>query len=93
MMQGLGGVLVQLEDPLAIEGTLAELDVAKLLRMHDVAFRFVVPQAASQQDYGVEILIPNGRRAFVHTNVRLSLRLSARAQLGHLSIRPRPATT
>lgn len=46
-----------------IEGTLAELNIARLLFLNKVPFRFVIPQGAKKKDYDFDILCPNGQVA------------------------------
>jgi hypothetical protein len=46
-----------------IEGTLAELNNARMLFPNKVPFRFVVPQGVKKKDYDFDILCPNGRVA------------------------------
>jgi hypothetical protein len=46
-----------------IEGTLAELNVARLLFLNKVPFRFVIPRGVKKRDYDFDILCPNGRVA------------------------------
>lgn len=46
-----------------IEGTLAELDMGKLLYINYVPFRFVIPSGNRKSDYDIEILYSNGIEA------------------------------
>jgi hypothetical protein len=46
-----------------IESTCAELDFGRLLYIHDIDFRFVVPQMAKGGDYDFEITYPDGLQA------------------------------
>jgi hypothetical protein len=46
-----------------IESTCAELDFGRLLYIHDVPFRFVVPQMAKGRDYDFEVTYPDGLSA------------------------------
>jgi hypothetical protein len=43
-----------------IEGTYAELDLGRMLYLHQIRFRYVVPTGIKRRDYDVEILYPNG---------------------------------
>ena len=43
-----------------IQSTCAELDFGRFLYMHDVEFRFVVPQMKKGSDYDVELFYPDG---------------------------------
>lgn len=43
-----------------IEGTLAELDLGRMLCINGVPFRFIVPKGRKKSDYDVEVLFPNG---------------------------------
>ena len=43
-----------------IESTCAELDVGRFLYIHDVEFRFVVPQLRKRADYDLEVIYPGG---------------------------------
>ena len=43
-----------------IESTCAELDFGRLLYIHDIDFRFVVPQMVKGGDYDFEITYPDG---------------------------------
>jgi hypothetical protein len=43
-----------------IESTRAELDVARFLYIHDVEFRFVIPQLKKRADYDLEVIYPDG---------------------------------
>jgi hypothetical protein len=43
-----------------IQSTCAELDFGRFLYIHDVRFRFVVPQMAKGRDYDVELFYPDG---------------------------------
>lgn len=70
-IEGFNRLLSQLNDPSGIEGTFAELEVGKLLKIHAVAFRFVIPQGALKQDYDLEILMPDGRKAFADTKCKI----------------------
>ena len=45
-----------------IESTCAELDFGRLLYIHDINFRFVVPQMVKGGDYDFEIIYANGLR-------------------------------
>ena len=46
-----------------LESTCAELDVGRFLYIHDVNFRFVVPQKARGSDYDFEVMYDDGRIA------------------------------
>jgi hypothetical protein len=46
-----------------IEGTLAELNVARMLFVNQVPFRFVVPKGVKKEDYDFDILCPSGKIA------------------------------
>ena len=46
-----------------IEGTLAELNVARMLFLNCVPFRFVVPQGVKKKDYDFDILFATGQVA------------------------------
>ncbi len=43
-----------------IEGTHAELDLGRMLYLHKMPFRYVVPQGTKGRDYDVDILYPGG---------------------------------
>ena len=43
-----------------IQSTCAELDFGRFLCIHDVEFRFVIPQMAKGSDYDVELCYPDG---------------------------------
>jgi hypothetical protein len=43
-----------------IESTCAELDVGRFLYIHDVGFRFVVPQLKKGADYDLDVIYPDG---------------------------------
>lgn len=43
-----------------LEGTMAELDLGRMLFLHQVKFRFVIPQGVKRLDYDVEIVYPDG---------------------------------
>ncbi len=43
-----------------IQSTCAELDFGRFLCIHDVEFRFVIPQMATGSDYDVELCYPDG---------------------------------
>jgi hypothetical protein len=43
-----------------IQSTCAELDFGRFLYIHDVEFRFVVPQMVKGSDYDVELFYPDG---------------------------------
>jgi hypothetical protein len=45
-----------------IESTCAELDFGRFLYIHDIDFRFVVPQMVKGEDYDFEITLPDGLR-------------------------------
>lgn len=42
------------------EGTHAELDLGRMLYLHQIRFRYVVPQGFIGRDYDVDIICPNG---------------------------------
>src|SRR5579872_82605 len=46
-----------------VEGTLAELNIGRMLYLNKVMFRFVVPQGVKEKDYDFDIICPNGRLA------------------------------
>jgi hypothetical protein len=46
-----------------IEGTLAELNVGRMLYLNEVPFRFVIPQGVKKKDYDFDIICPNGQVA------------------------------
>lgn len=70
-IDGFDKLLLQLNDPLGIEGTFAELEVGKLLMICGVHFRFVVPQGTREKDYDLEIFMPDGRSAFADTKCKI----------------------
>jgi len=43
-----------------IEGTLAKLNVARMLFLNQVPFRFVIPKGIKKKDYNFDLLFPNG---------------------------------
>jgi hypothetical protein len=43
-----------------IEGTLAELDLGRMLYINAVPFRFIIPRGKKKSDYDTEIMYPNG---------------------------------
>ena len=61
----------QLRDNLGIEGTFAEFEVGKLLQIHGMRFRFVVPQNELGMDYDLEVIMSDGRRAFADTKCKI----------------------
>ncbi|MGJ5180764.1 hypothetical protein ACQR16_26380 [Bradyrhizobium oligotrophicum] len=44
-----------------IEGTLAELNVGRMLYLNKIPFRFVIPQGVKKKDYDFDIICPNGQ--------------------------------
>jgi hypothetical protein len=43
-----------------IDGTYAELDFGRMLYLHQIKFRYVVPSGLKGSDYDVDIIYPNG---------------------------------
>jgi len=43
-----------------LEDTLAELDLGRMLYIHSVPFRYVIPQGKQGSDYDVEVIYPDG---------------------------------
>lgn len=43
-----------------VESACAELDLGRFLYIHDVEFRFVVPQLKKRSDYDLEVIYPDG---------------------------------
>jgi hypothetical protein len=56
-----------------IESTYAELDVGKLLFMHRIPFRFVVPQNRKGFDYDFELTYPDGLVACADAKCKLEV--------------------
>jgi hypothetical protein len=56
-----------------IESTYAELDAGKLLYMHRIPFRFVVPQNRKGCDYDFELTYPDGLVACADAKCKLEL--------------------
>jgi hypothetical protein len=69
-IEGYDNCVAQLNDP-QLEGTLAELEVGKLLQIHGVRFRFIVPQGVSGMDYDLEVFMPDSRSAVADTKCKI----------------------
>ena len=54
-----------------IESTIAELDLARFLYVHDVAFKFVVPVGERGEDFDFAVSYDDGREACVDAKCRL----------------------
>ena len=54
-----------------IEGTLAELDFARMLFLNKVPFRFVIAQGVKKLDYDFDIICPNGMVACADSKCKI----------------------
>jgi hypothetical protein len=54
-----------------IEATCAELDIGRFLYIHDIEFRFVVPEGERLKDYDFEVKYPDGVIACADAKCRL----------------------
>jgi hypothetical protein len=54
-----------------IEATCAELDIGRFLYIHDIEFRFVVPEGIKLKDYDFEVVYPDGVIACADAKCRL----------------------
>jgi hypothetical protein len=75
-----------------IEGTLAELNVARMLFLNKVPFRFVIPQGVKKKDYDFDILCPNGQVACADAKCKIDETISSENGIRNVLRAPRTMT-
>lgn len=82
-VDGFSSPLAQLETGKNAEPSIAELEVAGVLKKLDVAFRFVVPLGKRGENYDLEITFPDGRVALADTKCKVEGTPLGQATISH----------